>query len=102
VKARPDLEQGADATVDFRLADGRVRDARQDAEQRGFAGTVVADDPYRFAAADLERDVAKRPETLRGALRTDVRLPSQSAAKRFPNRIREGFAERASRGVRAP
>ena len=36
--------------------------AGEDLEQGALAGAVVADDPERLAALDLEVDVAKRPE----------------------------------------
>ena len=62
VKARADLEQGADAAADLRAAGGRRHDPRQDLEQRALARAVHADDADVLAAADIERRVLQRPE----------------------------------------
>src|SRR5262249_44517005 len=42
----------------------RLRNSRQDFEQRAFARAVVTDDAQQLALLQLERDVAQRPECL--------------------------------------
>ena len=62
VKADSDLEQRAHATANVCEAVGRLRDPREDLQQRRLACAVAADDPDDLAGLDLERDVAERPD----------------------------------------
>jgi hypothetical protein len=58
VEARPDLEQRADAAVERGAAVGRLRDARENLQERALAGSVPTDEGDRLALLDLERHVA--------------------------------------------
>ena len=62
MKAGADLEQRADAPAQLHRAGRRLRDARQDLEQRALAGAVRSDQAERGSARDIERHVPKRPE----------------------------------------
>jgi hypothetical protein len=68
VEAGPQLQQGRDPAPDRDRAGGRGEDARQHLEQRRLARAVGADQPHGLAGADLEVDVAQRPERLRAGL----------------------------------
>src|SRR5262249_51714158 len=62
VEAGADLQQAADAAGQLDLAARRLGDARQDLQERGFAGAVAADDAAAPACADLQAHVFQRPE----------------------------------------
>jgi hypothetical protein len=66
VKPTPDVEQRPDATTRAGDPRRRLRDAAEDLEQRGLAGTVVADHPERLALTSLEAQIAKSPDLLPG------------------------------------
>ena len=90
MEARADLEQAADAAADHRAARGRRRDPRQDLEQGRLAGAVAADEPDDLAFANLEANVAQRPELARRAwparVRTAERLPADERVPQRPVR----------------
>src|SRR5205823_6380231 len=65
VEAGADLQQRADPAAQAGVPRGRPGDARQDLEQRRFAGPVAPDDADGLAGPDVEADVAQGPE-LRG------------------------------------
>jgi hypothetical protein len=65
MEAGADFQQAGDAPADLDPARGRLGDARQDLEQGGLAGAVVADDADQLASLDLEIDVTQRPYFLR-------------------------------------
>ena len=58
MEAGADLQQAADAAVEHGAPLGRVRDAREQFQQRGFAGAVASDDAEHLAPLDVERGVA--------------------------------------------
>src|SRR5205085_3123151 len=70
----PDLEQRADAAVDVRVAVRRLRDPRENLQQRRLSGAVSADDAHHLARHDFERDVAKGPDQLSA---DDARRPTR-------------------------
>src|SRR5690606_18389206 len=66
VEAGPHFQQAPHAAVDLGTALRRCGDAGEDLEQRALPRSVPADDPDDLAFGDLERDVAERPERLKG------------------------------------
>ena len=48
--------------ADFDAAGGGFGDAREDLEQRGFAGSVASDDANDLAGLDFEGDVLESPK----------------------------------------
>jgi hypothetical protein len=62
MKARPHLEQRADAAGDLGPPGRRFGDAGQDLQQRALAGAVVANQPDHVAVANFERHVAQCPQ----------------------------------------
>ena len=66
VKTGAHFEQAAHAAMDFRAADGRLRDAGENLQQSGLAGAVAADQADDFASRNSN-------ETSRSAQKSDVR-----------------------------
>ncbi len=64
VESRTELEQRGDAPALLDRARRRLDDAADDLQQRALAGAVVPDQADRAAGADVETDVAERPEVL--------------------------------------
>ena len=64
MKPGADFEQARDPAAQRDPARGRLGDARQDLEQRRFAGAVAADDAEDLALLHLEADILQRPEFL--------------------------------------
>src|SRR5213082_2831274 len=62
MEAGAQLEDRRDRALGLQNAAGGTRDVAQKLEQRALARAVLADDPYRLAACNLERDVFKRGE----------------------------------------
>ncbi len=94
MEAGADLQQRPNAAADLRAPLRRLRDPREDLEERRLAGAVAADDPHNLALLDLERNVLERP---------DMALLVAVAAAEEPKRRGGGPHQRlAQRGVRAP
>ena len=64
VKATAQLQHGDDISVDLQRSAGRLQNAGDHLQQRGFARSVVADDADHLAALHLKADVFQRPELL--------------------------------------
>src|SRR5581483_1338309 len=64
VEPGADLEQRADASADVDIALGRLRDPREDLQERRLAGAVTADDSRRNTLRNLEVEVVERPHPL--------------------------------------
>src|SRR5690606_18119966 len=64
VKASTHFQQRRHASVDLKTASTRIRNARQDLQQRAFPRTIPTNDAYRLALPDLERNILQRPELL--------------------------------------
>src|SRR5437773_2209014 len=62
MKAGANLQQRADAAMYHGASCGGLGDAREEFEQRAFAGSVAADNAHGLAVLDLERDVLERPD----------------------------------------
>ena len=60
VKTSPELQDRGDVAARFQRAAARPGHAAQQLEQRALPRSVLADDPDRLAALDLERDVLQR------------------------------------------
>src|SRR5581483_8753011 len=96
MKPGADFEQAGDTTLDRGAALARLGDARQNLQQRRFAGPVAADDAEDLAAPDLEADVAQRPEFL-DRVAGDDGAPAQhvGGAAQYPARAaREHVTQR--------
>jgi hypothetical protein len=65
LEAGPHLEQRTDAAVYHRAATRRRDHTRQDLEQRAFARAIASNDADDVPLADVERDVAQRPDVMR-------------------------------------
>jgi hypothetical protein len=83
-----DLDQGADPAVDLDAPARRPQDLGQQLERRRLAGAVRADDAERLAGADLEREVADRPEFLVGE-RLRVRRAVHGALEKRRDEVAE-------------
>src|SRR6266446_3836939 len=88
------FEEAADAAMNFCPTRSGPRDARKNLEERGFAGTVAANQPQHFAFTDLQRDIVQRPEGIGF-------LPLKHGPGRT-QRAREGVAKKFRRRTRAP
>lgn len=64
VEAGADLKQGGNAATGLDAASGRGGDTGEELQQRGFAGTILADDANDVALLDLEVDVLQCPDIL--------------------------------------
>ena len=62
MKARANFEQAAHPAANLRAAFGRLRDAREDLQERALTGAVVADHPEHLAGGHLQRHVAQCPD----------------------------------------
>ena len=67
VETGADFEKAADAAVKLGVSFGGAGDARQDFQQRAFAGAVAADQAHHFAFFYVEGDVLQRPDVGRAA-----------------------------------
>src|SRR4030095_2190904 len=65
MKPGADLEQATDTAEQLHAPRRRLRDPRDDLEQRALAGAVPADHAQHLAVLHVERDVAERPALLR-------------------------------------
>lgn len=66
MEAGADFEKAGDAAVEFGVSHGGAGDAREQLEQRGFAGAVSADQADDFALLDFEGNVADGPDDFAG------------------------------------
>ena len=66
VEAGADFEEGADAAAHPDFAFGRLGDAAEDLEERGFARAVGSDDADDGSGLNFEGDVAEGPEDIVG------------------------------------
>ena len=95
VEPRADLEQRAHAAVDLDGARRRLRDSREDLQERALARPVSADDADDLAALDLEGDVPERPDRFllgaRHVLRSPEKPPGapEGSDGRFHQRVPE-------------
>ena len=80
LKPVPKFEQRCHAAVDGDVAVGRMQYARDNLQQRAFAGAVLADDAERLAALNLEADVIERRRS-RGGTRHDSDRAIPSGAR---------------------
>ena len=62
MKSGAHFQQTRHPAVDHGRPPRRLRDSRQNLQQRRFAGAVGADDPDRLSALDLEGHVPQRPD----------------------------------------
>src|SRR5205085_2323117 len=65
MKPGPDLQERANATVNVDAAGGRLSDSIQNFQERALTGTIAADNPERFTALDIERNILERPKNFR-------------------------------------
>src|SRR6476659_1524544 len=65
MKTGADFEQRADATVEFDPSCGRLRDPRQQFQERGLTRAVSSDDAYYFAGVNVEVNFFQRPKCFR-------------------------------------
>jgi len=75
MKPGSDLEQTSHAPIEPCPPFGRFGDARENFQQRRFAGAIDADDAETFARNDVEIDSAKSPE---GAIGVRLAAASQT------------------------
>ena len=75
MKSCADLEERPGTSVDIRMPVTRLRDPRQNFQQRALPSTVPADDPNRLTTLDFERKILEGPQFLRCPLR--LSLPRQ-------------------------
>jgi len=66
MEAGAHFQKTADAAVDFGEAGGGTRDARENFEERGFAGAVASDEAEDFAFVHVHGDVFEGPEGFLG------------------------------------
>ena len=65
-KTGAESQQGADATLDFKLPVSRAGCSGEKAEQRAFSRAVVTDHADGLTTMNLERNVAECPVEVRG------------------------------------
>src|SRR5579863_8242638 len=81
MEAGADFEEAADAAVNGGLADGGLGDARQNLQERRFAGAVASDEAENFAFLYVEGDVLERPEGLLRPRAKQAQRVAQGAAE---------------------
>ena len=68
MEAGAHFQQAGHAAAQFDPAFGRLGDAAQDFEQRGFARAVAANDAHDLALFDFKGNIFERPKFLVGRL----------------------------------
>src|SRR5688572_10240373 len=91
MEARADLDHRGDLAGERDDAFGRRGDPAEQLEQGALSGAVSSDDAERLSAADLEADVAKRPELLlRSAAGEETCAARRSGPAAAPHKVALG------------
>ena len=56
VKSGAQLQQRGNTSIDLHVSSGRIQNTRYDLQDRGFPGTIGADDPHTFPLPDRHID----------------------------------------------
>ena len=99
MKAGAHLEQRPDATDDANATGRRLRDSRENLEQRALAGAVSPDDAERRTRLHVERDVAQRPDGVHLVV-TLATTGRHGLRETRDVRAREGRGDGVAEGIR--
>src|SRR5262249_24056533 len=94
VEPGPDLEEARHAPTQMDPPRGRLGDPAEDLQEGRLAGAIPADQPEPVTLAQLERDVAERPEVL-SAGRS---LTSPSSSQQSPCAVRDTVRDDVAEG----